>query len=182
MGRIGSSPPIPETYFVLGCTVGLFRSALDGAERLRWLPGPLAYLLSTAGAAVAADPVVVSVAVDGDGLFEGAARLVVVGGGHYRGSEFALLSESRPGDGLLHALAVEPAGLSGSVGLLRLARAGRLLEHPAVSYRSGERVTVEADATVPVELDGTPIERPLESATLSVVSGALSVAHPLGGT
>lgn len=180
VGRVESTPTIEETYFVLGFTAGLFRSALAGAELLRALPGPVAYLLATANAAVFDDPVDVTVAVDGDRVADGAARLVAVGGGRYRGSEFALLPDSRPGDGLLHTLVVEPTGARASVGLLRLARADRLLEHPAVSYRSGETVTIEGDEGVPVELDGTPVETPLDSAQLSVVPEAIRVAYPGG--
>ncbi|WP_254840794.1 diacylglycerol/lipid kinase family protein [Natronomonas marina] len=181
VGRIESTPPVSQTHFVLGFTAGLFRSALDTAERLRGLPGPVAYLLATAGAAVADDPVDVSVAVDDEPLFEGPARLVAVGGGRYRGSDFELLPESRPGDGTLHALAVEPTDLRDSLALLRSARAGRLLEHPAVSYRTGTTVTVESEAAVPVEVDGTPVDTPLESARLSVVPAAVSVAYPTDG-
>lgn len=178
VGRIESTPSIQQTYFVLGFTAGLFRSALDNAERLRGLPGPIAYLLATAGAAVVDPPVAVSVAVDGDPFFDGSARLVAVGGGRYRGSEFELLPESRPGDGALHVLTVEPTGLRDSVALLRSARAGRLLDHPAVSYRTGSSVAVDSDATVPVEVDGTPVDTPLKSARLSVVPAAASAAYP----
>lgn len=180
VGRIESTPSIGETYFVLGFTVGLFRSAVETAERLRRLPGPVAYLLATVGATVIDDPAEVAVAVDGEAFFEGAARLVAVGGGRYRGSSFALLPESRPGDGTLHALTVEPTGLRGSVELLRLARDGRLLQHPAVGYRAGESVTVEAAGGVPVELDGTPVETPVETARLSVVPDAIPIGYPGG--
>lgn len=178
VGRVESTPSIDETYFVLGFSAGLFRSTIDGAERLRRLPGPMAYLLATVGATVVADPVDVSVAVDDESFFDGAARLVAVGGGRYRGSEFALLPDSRPGDGLLHALAVEPTGLRGSVALLKLARSGRLLDHPAVGYRSGETVTLESGGTVPVEVDGTVVETAVESARITVVPDAVSVAYP----
>lgn len=178
VGRVESTPPIGQTYFVLGFTAGLFRSAIDGAERLRRLPGPVAYLLATVSATVVAAPVEVSVGVDDDPFFDGAARLVAVGGGRYRGSAFALLPESRPGDGLLHALAVEPTGLRASVDLLRRARSGELLEHPAVHYRAGETVTIDSDGSVPVEVDGTPVETAIESARLTVVPSALRVAYP----
>ena len=178
VGRLEADPPVEETYFVLGFTAGLFRDALENAERLRALPGPLAYVLATAQAALVDDPVAASVDVDGEPLFEGRARLVAVGGGRYRGSDFELLPDSRPGDATLHALVVEPAGLVGSLGLGRLARAGRLLEHPAVRYATGESVTVRSDAGLPVELDGTPVATPLSEARLSLVPDALSVARP----
>ena len=180
VGRLEADPAVEETYFVLGFTAGLFRDALANAERFRALPGPVAYVLATAQAAAVDDPVAVSVDVDGASLFDGRARLVAVGGGRYRGSDFELLPDSRPGDGTLHALVVEPAGVRGSLRLGRLAREGRLLEHPAVSYATGEAVTVRsrADAGLPVEMDGTPVSTPLSTARLSVVPGALEVAYP----
>jgi len=178
VGRIESSPTIEHRYFVLGVTAGLFRSAIETADRLRQLPGPLAYLLATVGATVVEDPIEVTVGIDGDRLFSGGARLVAIGGGRYRGSNFELLPDSRPGDGRLHALVVEPAGLLASGRLLRLARGGRITEHPAVWYRAGETATVESDAGVPVELDGTPAEPPLRSVQLSVIPDAVRVAYP----
>lgn len=178
VGRVESEPGIEPTYFVLGFTAGLFRSALDNAERFRALPGPVAYVLATAQAALVDDPVAVSVDVGDDPLYEGGARLVAVGGGRYRGSDFELLAESRPGDGTLHALVVEPAGARGSVRLARMAREGRLLEHPAVHYALGETVTIRSDAGLPVELDGTVVPTVLDEARLSVVADALRIAYP----
>ena len=55
---------------------------------------------------------------------------------------------------------------------------GRLLEHPAVDYGTGESVRVESDGGLPVEVDGTPVETAPEGVLLSVVPGVVSVAHP----
>lgn len=178
VGRVRSAPEIEPTYFVLGFTAGLFRSALDTAERLRGLPGPLAYLLATAGAVIVDDPVELSVEIDGEPFHDGPARLVALGGGRYRGSDFELLPDSRPGDGRLHALVVEPAGTRGSIRLATLAREGRLLDHPAVSYTTGVEAAVRSEAGLPVELDGTPISTPLSEAWVSVVPDALTFAAP----
>lgn len=180
VGRVEGDPQIDSTYFILGFTAGLFRSALDNAERLRMLPGPVAYVLATAGAALVDDPVEASVDVDGERLHDGPARLIAIGGGRYRGSDFALLPESRPGDGTLHVLVVEPAGLGGSLQLGLWARWGRLLGHPAVSYATGEQATLRSEAGLPVEMDGTAIPTPLSRATIRVVPDALSVAYPSG--
>ncbi len=177
-GRVSSTPAIDATYFVLGFTAGLFRSALDGADRLRFLPGPIAYLCATAQATLLADPVSVAVAVDDAPVFDGDARLVAVGGGRYRGQNFELFPTSRVGDETLHVVAVEPAGLKGAVQLTRFARAGRLPDHPAVHTASGHQATIAADTGLPVEMDGTPIDQTLQTAALEVVPHAVSVAYP----
>lgn len=178
VGRLSAEPPVEAEYYVLGFTAGLFRGALDNAERLRWLPGTLAYVLATAQAAVFEDPVDVTIDLDGERFFDGTTRLVAVGGGRYRGSDFELLPESRPGDGVLHTLVVEPAGSVGSLHLGRLAMQGRLLEHPAVEYGTAESVTVRSSSGLPVEVDGTAVQTPLERAGLTVVPDAVRIAHP----
>jgi diacylglycerol kinase family enzyme len=79
---------------------------------------------------------------------------------------------------------VEPAGLAESLRLGALARRGRLLEHPAVTYTTGEAATIRSRnaAGLPVEVDGTPIPTPISSASLSVVPEALVAAYPAEGT
>lgn len=181
VGRVDADPAVGPTYFVLGFTAGLFRNALHNAERLRALPGPLAYTLATARATLVDDPVDVVVEIDDEPFHDGTARLVAVGGGRYRGSDFELLPGARPGDGELHVIVVRPAGARGSLRLARLARDGRLLEHPAVSYAQADTVTLRSERGLPVELDGTPVETPISRATLAVVPGALAFARPSGG-
>lgn len=178
VGRADCEPAIDETHFVLGFTAGLFRNAVVNAERFRALPGPLAYLLATGQALLVDDPVAATVHVDDDPFFDGAARLLAVGGGRFRGSDFELFPASRSGDGTLHVLSIEPVGLRDSVRLARLARAGRLREHPAVASTSGGTVTVRSHDGLPVEMDGTPISPALSEANLSVVPDAVSVAYP----
>lgn len=178
VGRVDADPAIDAPYFVLGFTAGLFRNAVTNAERFRALPGPLAYVLAAGQAFLVDDPVEAAVAVDGYPLYEGRARLVAVGGGRYRGSDFELFPSARPGDGRLHAAAIEPVGLGESIRLARFARAGRLYEHPSVHAASGETVSIRSEDGLPVEVDGTPAPATLSTAMLEVLPGALSVAFP----
>lgn len=178
VGRVDATPDIEPTYFVLGFTGGLFRSALGHAEQLRRLPGPLAYLLATGWATLADDPVELSLSVDGDPMYHGAARVVAIGGGRYRGSDFELLPDSRRGDGRLHALVVESVGIGDAVRLAKRARAGRLTDDSSVRYATGETVRLRSAAGLPVEVDGTRVPTPVTAAELAVVPEALSVAYP----
>lgn len=180
LGEIRADPPVERRYFVLGFTAGLFRRALDAADSLRVLPGPLAYLVGTARAAVADPPLPVSVAVDGDRRFDGDVRLVAVGGGRYRGNAFELLPGSRRADGALHVLVVEPTGGREWLRLARLARDGRHLDHPAVHSWTGERVDLDSPDGLPVEADGTPLAS-VETARLDLRPGALTLAYPERG-
>jgi diacylglycerol kinase (ATP) len=182
--RLETEPPTDARYSVLGVTVGLFRHALDGAERFRALPGPLAYLLGTATATLPADPVAVRLGRADERLFAGEARLVAVGGGRYRGGTTQLLPESRPGDGCLHAVVLEPVGGREALAIARAARTGDHLDHPAVHYFTGETFDVRAGAgtgesvgSLPAEIDGTPLPD-LSDLHCGVVPAALSVAYP----
>lgn len=176
--RIETDPSVTPTVSVLGVTAGLFRSALANAESLRLLPGPVAYVGGALKALFVDDPVMASVTVDGESLYAGEARLVAIGGGRYRGSNFEVFPDSKPGDGTLYAVAVEAVGIRGGIRLARLAGDGRLLEHPRVHAASGTTATISSDAGLPVEVDGTRIERPLETVTASVEPGAIQVAYP----
>jgi diacylglycerol kinase (ATP) len=177
VGAVTAEPALAERYFVLGFTAGLFRSAVEHAGALAVLPGRLAYVLGTARAVLGDDPVTATVTVDDEELFAGAARLVAVGGGRYRGSDFELFPDSRPGDGRLHAVVVEPVDPRESVGLVRRARAGQLGDHPAVRYATGERVTVTSETALPVEMDGTVLPA-VERAEVQLVREPPHYAHP----
>ena len=177
LGEIRADPPVDRRAFVLGFTAGLFRSALDAADAMRFLPGPLAYLLGTARAAVSDPPLEVTVTVDDTERFDGSARLVAVGGGRYRGNAFELLPDSRPGDGRLHALVVESTSAREWIRLARLARDGDHVAHPAVHYWQGETVGLRAADPLPVEADGTVLT-PVRDAQLRVRPGAVRLAVP----
>jgi diacylglycerol kinase family enzyme len=177
LGEVRTEPPVDRHSFVLGFTAGLFRSALDAADSLRFLPGPLAYLLGTARAAVSDPPLEVTVTVDDTERFDGSARLVAVGGGRYRGNAFELLPDSRPGDGRLHALVVESTSAREWIRLARLARDGDHVAHPAVHYWQGETVGLQAADPLPVEADGTVLT-PVRDAQLRVRPGAVQLAVP----
>ncbi len=180
LGEIRTEPPGDRPYFVLGFTAGLFRRALDAADSLRFLPGPLAYLLGTARAAVSDPPLDVAVTVDGTAQYDGEARLVAVGGGRYRGNAFDLLPESRAGDGQLHALVVESTSAREWIRLARLARTGGHVYHPAVHYWQGSSVGLHANDPLPVEADGNALA-PVRDAQLTVRPGAARLAYPVHG-
>jgi diacylglycerol kinase (ATP) len=181
VGTARTEPGGRTHRFVLGFTAGLFRSTVVHAERLTALPGRLAYLLGTARAVLGDDPVALSLAVDGTSVFAGAARLVAVGGGRYRGGEFELFPGSRPGDGRVHAVAVEPSGLRDGVALVRRARNGRLHDHPAVHHAAGREARITAEAGLPVEVDGTPVETPVTEAHIETSADELRYVRPADG-
>jgi diacylglycerol kinase (ATP) len=166
-----------EGGFVLGYTAGLFRAAVGAAETFDALPGVVAYVLGTARAVFAAEPTRVTVDADGEQVFDGRARLVAVGGGRYRGNAFELCPDSRPADGSLHLVVIEPTGLRGAVRVTRAALDGQHVHHPAVHYRRASTVRLSSPEGFPAEVDGTPLDACVE-ATVECLPGVLSLAYP----
>jgi len=167
-------------HFLLGFTGGLFRAAVEASETFGRLPGPLAYLLGMGRAVLGEDLVEVRLGTDDGTLYEGAAHLVAIGGGRYRGSNFDLLPESRPADGDLHALVVEATGLRDVLDIIRAGPSGRHVEHPAVHYHRAPAFDLSSAAGLPVEVDGSVVPDPVWAASLAVRPGALSYAAPPG--
>lgn len=178
VGRVESAAF--DGRFVLGYSVGLFRAAVGAAATFDRLPGVVAYVLGTARAVLATDPVAVRVDADGERVYEGRARLVAVGGGRYRGRAFELFPGSGPVDGSLHVLVVEPTGTLAALRLTAAARDGAHLDHPAVHYWRASSVAIAANAGFPAEVDGTPLAS-CRSASLEVLPGALPLAYPADG-
>lgn len=176
VGRVSGNPDL-AARFVLGFTAGLFRSAVVHAKAFDILPGPLAYVLGTGRAVLGDDPVRAKLTVDGERVYGGKARLFAVGGGRYRGSDFELFPDSRPGDGRVHALAVEPSGVRGSISLVRHAKQNRLREHPNVHHATGEQATLTAVGGLPVEMDGTPRDGAVTKAEIEMET-PLTYARP----
>lgn len=167
-------------HFLLGFTGGLFRAAVEASEAFGFLPGPLAYLLGMGRALTRESPVAVRLAAHDETLYEGPVRLVAVGGGRYRGDRFDLLPESRPADGSLHALVVEPTGLRDVLAITRAGPSGAHVDHPAVHYHRAAEFGLSAPDGLPVEVDGTVLDHPVREAHLSTLPGALSFAAPTG--
>jgi diacylglycerol kinase (ATP) len=164
--------------FMLGFSMGIFEAGVNLAERLRFLPGKLAYVFGTTAAALSQSPFPIRIEREAETVFEGRANLAAVGGGRYRGSSFALLPESRPGDETLHLLIMEPTEVQSYPRLLRMARSGDHVNHPAVTYRKGTKFDFSTDG-VGAEVDGTPIGTGGEVG-IDVMPGALEVAYPAG--
>lgn len=176
VGRVEAAG-LDRERFVLGATAGLFRRALDAADSLRALPGSVAYFLGAARAALAESPLRLSIEADGEPVFDGEALLVAVGGGRYRGGAFELLPRSRPADGRLHLLVVEPTGGLDLLRIAKLARDGSHVSRPAVTSLRARSVTLRSPDGLPAEVDGTPVPE-LREVRLAVDAGGLSLARP----
>lgn len=146
--------------FVLGASVGLLARAAATADRIPGIRGSAGYALGTLWAGLAGGTPRVRVAVDGEEVHDGPARLAAVGGGEVRGGGTPLFPDASLADGLLDVLVV---GDVPARRLPRLAAAAREGTHPdleGVRHLRGKEVRLEREAPGPAELDGTLFEAP----------------------
>ncbi len=178
VGVVDSKPRIDTSYFVLGFTAGIFRSAVVNSERYSALPGRIAYILGTTQALIGGKAVEAEIDIDDEYFYSGDARLIAIGGGRYRGSDFELFPDSKPGDGFLHCVVVEPSGFREAVSMARQARKGELHKHTNIHYEKGHRVDIDSDNGLPIEIDGSPIDTQIDNAEIEVDSELLRYAVP----
>jgi YegS/Rv2252/BmrU family lipid kinase len=150
-----------ERLFV-NASVGGFPVEVDQrvGDREKRVLGPVAYL--TAGARTAVAMQRFTVRLDGDEVSDCLA--VGVGNGRTVGGGIPLFPRADPSDGRLEACALSATG---AVGVAKLGLAVRSGEHPdldGVVSTSGDRIRIEADPAVEMNVDGdlvglrTPVE------------------------
>lgn len=117
------------------------------------------------------------VTVDGVVLYEGAIAHATVGGAQsFVGGMVRLLPQSRLDDGLLDACVFARPTEAELNELAAVVPRGKHLDHPAVRYAQGRRVTVEATGpeAFPIDHDGDT-RGPTRSLTVEAVPAALRV-------
>jgi diacylglycerol kinase (ATP) len=120
------------------------------------------------------------VVVDGRVVHSGPTMLANVGGGRYRGGEYALLPHTVLDDGLLDVCVL--GGEYDVREMLVATRTGSHVDLPGVVYARGRHIRLERTDGHPLwfEHDGEVVPRTRSSYTLEVLPGAISViAQPI---
>jgi diacylglycerol kinase (ATP) len=150
-----------EHAFVNAC-VGGFPVEVDEkvGDREKRVLGPIAYL--TAGARVAATMERFDARIDGHAV--GGCLAVGVGNGRSVGGGILLFPQADPADGRLEACALAADGTVDTVRLGLAVRKGEHLDLDGVFGTSGERLRIETDPAIELNVDGdlvglrTPVE------------------------
>ncbi|HEX6471587.1 MAG TPA: diacylglycerol kinase family protein [Streptosporangiaceae bacterium] len=163
---------------LLGACSGLVADALAVAAGIDGLSGRELYARAVAETVRSFRPYPGRVYVDGAIVHEGPAVLANVGGGRYRGGGYLLLPHSLLDDGLLDVCVV--GGELDPRLLPDLTRDGRHVEHDAVVYARGSRITIERTDGEPLsfEHDGELRLGHDSSRTLTVLPRAVPVLAP----
>jgi diacylglycerol kinase family enzyme len=139
------------------------------------LGGKASYLWATLAVFARWRNDLVRVAVDGESR-EGRMHDVVVANGRYFGGGMMICPDASPDDGLLDVLLIGDLTKRDLLVTLPKTYRGKHLPHPKAELLRGAIVSVDADAPLPVELDG---EQPgTTPARFEVVRGALRLRVP----
>ena len=144
-------------------------------ETTKALGGKASYLWATLAVFARWQNGEVRVTVDGE---ERRAPMhdVVIANGRYFGGGMMMLPEAEPDDGLFDVLTIGDLTKRDLLVTLPKTYRGRHLPHPKAEVLRGATVTVDADAPLPIELDG---EQPgTTPARFEVLPGALRVRVP----
>lgn len=161
---------------LLGASSGFVARIAKLAQESAATAGDDRYWQAIAAALGDLQPFPGRVEVDGRTLYAGRVTNVTVGGvRRFGGGAFELLPRSELDDGLLDACVIGELGADGAQELAALVPAGRHLDHPAVEYAQGRRVTIVREDGEPllVEHDGDVWPQARETFTLEVVPRAL---------
>ncbi len=125
-----------------------FDSAVnERGNRMRWPRGPRRYDVALLAELARLHPEPFTLTVDGL-PWSGPAVLVAVGNTGQYGGGFRMVPQARVDDGLLDVTLVGPVRRTELVRMLPRVRAGRHLDHPAVTVLRGREIRLEADGVV----------------------------------
>jgi YegS/Rv2252/BmrU family lipid kinase len=145
-------------------------------ETTKALGGKASYLWATLAVFARWSPGELRVSVDGEHR-AGTMHDVVVANGRYFGGGMMICPEARPDDGQFDVLLIGNLTKGDLLQTLPRTYRGRHLPHPKAEVIRGATVSVEADDSVPIELDGEqPGTTPVR---FELVPGALRLRVPV---
>jgi diacylglycerol kinase (ATP) len=165
----------PDVDVLLGASSGFLADVLIGARDVTGLAGRDRYYAAAAGVLAAMPAHPTRVTVDGQIIHDGPVSLAAVGGGRFRAYAFQFLPHSVLDDGELDVCVIDALVGSAVSEVADLVPAGRHLSRPEVTYRRGQRVSLERTDGHPLvaEFDGEVWAVPGSTLTVDLVAGAL---------
>ncbi len=164
-----------DFYFANGIGIGFDAMVTVASERLKWLPGSVAYVVALVEAMVAGIPRTRARITIDDETLEQEMSLAVVCNGQYIGGVFHIAPRALNDDGLLQLVLAEGVNRRQ---VLRLApRVVRGTHEGAREARfiDGRRFLIQTEQPLPVEADGEVRYRDARRVEIEVLPGALAV-------
>lgn len=179
LGELAAAGGGAGRLFAFAAGGGVDARMIEGTSA-RWKRrvGWLAYAATATRAVVRPSRFVARVAVDGEELGGEATAVIVANFGAVLGGLFHFGPGIREDDGLLDVCVFRPASFAQSAAaFLRLVRRD-WRPHPAITYRAGRSIRVEAEPAEPVQADGELLGR--TPFTVEVLPLAATLLVPRG--
>jgi YegS/Rv2252/BmrU family lipid kinase len=143
-----------ETWFANVASVGMSGAiAARANETTKALGGKASYLIATMAVFPGWKAGDLRVSVD-DEIRGGRMHDVVVGNGRYFGGGMMIVPDAEPDDGVFDVLLIGDLTKRDLITTLPKSYRGKHLPHPKGEVLRGAVVTIDADAPLPIELDG----------------------------
>lgn len=164
-----------DFYFANGVGLGLDAIVTAASERLKWLPGPIAYVMAVASLLARPVPSTKVRIEHDDGVFEGDVALAVTCNGQYVGGVFHLAPSAVNDDGKFKLVIADQVN---RWQLLRYAPKVLRGTHESlqiVTMVDTTRIVMHANPAMPVEADGEIRYKAARSLEIELLPGALRV-------
>ncbi|HKL62762.1 MAG TPA: diacylglycerol kinase family protein [Woeseiaceae bacterium] len=162
-------------WFANSVGIGLDALVVSAADRVRWLPGLLAYPAALALVLRrGVDAAQIRLEADGH-VMELPASMVIACNGAWFGGLFHIAPPASLDDGLLSVVIASPLSRRRVLTLVPRAIRGTHLTAPEAILITARELTVETSVPLPLEADGEAAAAPVRRLEVSCVPGALSV-------
>jgi len=162
-------------WFANSVGIGLDALVVGAVDRVRWLPGLLAYPAALAlvlGRGVAA----AEIRLEADGrVIELPASMVIACNGAWFGGLFHIAPPASLDDGLLSVVIASPLSRRRVMTLVPRAIRGTHMSAPEATLLTARELVIETSAPLPLEADGEAAAEPVTRLEVCCVPAALSV-------
>jgi diacylglycerol kinase (ATP) len=164
-----------DFYFANGIGIGFDAMVTVASERLKWLPGSVAYVVALVEAMIKGIPRTRARIIVDDESLEQEMSLAVVCNGQYIGGVFHIAPRALNDDGLLQLVLAEGVNRRQVLRLAPQVIRGTHEGAPEARFIDGRRFVIETDLPLPVEADGEVRYRDSRRLEIEIMAGALPV-------
>jgi diacylglycerol kinase (ATP) len=164
-----------DFYFANGVGLGLDAIVTATSERLKWVPGPIAYMLALGGLLRKPIPSTEAKIQHDKGIIEGRVSLAVTCNGQYVGGVFHLAPQARIDDGKFHLVVADAINRGQLIRHAPKVLRGTHEDLSIVTTVATRRVVLSVDPPMPVEADGEMRYESASELTIELLPGALRV-------
>jgi len=164
-----------DFFFANGVGLGLDAIVTATSERLKWVPGPIAYLLALGSLLGKPVPSTQARIEHDDGVYEGPVSLAVTCNGQYVGGVFHLAPRARNDDGRFDLVIAEAIDRGQVIRHAPKVLRGKHEHLSIVTMLTTRRVRITVDPPMPVEADGEMRYESTSELTIELLPGALRI-------